>query len=141
MVWQRAHEMTLDVYALTRSFAPDDLFGLVSQMRRASISIPTNLSEGCGCSSDLAFAQFVEVALRSACEVEYQLLLCRDLKYLSADEWKQREQQIIAIKRMLSQLMKTLRNDRTRGSDERRRPVYKPNRAAPNSSSNPHQPS
>ncbi|HJS06092.1 MAG TPA: four helix bundle protein [Pirellulales bacterium] len=115
VVWQRSHQMTLDVYAITRGFPSDERFGLVSQMRRAMMSVPNNLSEGCGCSTDLSFAQFVETSLRSACEVEYQLLLSRDLKYLDTQRWDKLHEEIVSIKRMLSQLIKTLR----KGDDSR----------------------
>jgi four helix bundle protein len=123
VVWQRAHQMTLDIYALTRSYPSDERFGLVSQMRRAMMSVPNNLSEGCGCSTDLSFAQFVETALRSACEVEYQLLLSRDLRYLDEQGWHKRQGEITSIKRMLSQLMKTLRKDNDSRTHRNTRPV------------------
>jgi four helix bundle protein len=127
--------MTLDVYALTRTYPSDERFGLVSQMRRASMSVPTNLSEGCGCSTDLSFAQFVETSLRSTCEVEYQLLLSRDLNYLDSQGWKKRHEEITSIKRMLSQLMRTLREDAARQSERPTRRAPTTRQVAPRSGS------
>ena len=81
IVWQKSHVFTLKVYALTRSFPKDELFGLTSQLRRASSSIPINIAEGCGRGSNLDFARFLQISLGSASESEYLLLLCLELKY------------------------------------------------------------
>src|SRR6476659_2551092 len=82
-VWKKAHEFTLEVYRVTASFPNHESFGLTSQIQRASASIGANIDEGCGRETDSDFKRFVEIARGSACEVEYHLLLARDLKLLS----------------------------------------------------------
>ena len=109
-VWRLAHEMTLSIYRVTKSFPTDERYGLTSQLRRAAVSIEANLAEGCGRGSDADFARFVQLALGSASEVECQLLISRDLGYLAADSYEQHKDQIERIKRMLIALLKTLRN-------------------------------
>ena len=86
--WRRAHELTLAVYRATGSFPNDERYGLVSQMRRACASISTNVAEGCGRSTNNELARFIDIATGSASEVEYQLLLAKDLGYLPEDRHK-----------------------------------------------------
>jgi four helix bundle protein len=81
-VWEKAHDLTLGVYGATANFPSHELFGMRSQIRRATMSIPANLAEGCGRGTDPEFRRFVQIAMGSACEVEYFLLLARDLTYL-----------------------------------------------------------
>jgi four helix bundle protein len=81
-VWEKSHMLTLSIYDATRPFPREELFGLSSQIRRAAASIPTNIAEGCGRSSDPDFARFLQIAFGSACEVEYHLILARDLRYV-----------------------------------------------------------
>ena len=88
MAWERAHTFTLQVYRATSSFPGDERFGLVSQMRRACASIPTNVAEGCGRSTNNELARFIDIATGSASQVEYQLLLAEDLGYLPEDQHK-----------------------------------------------------
>lgn len=80
--WRRAHELTLAGYRATGSFPDDERYGLVSQMRRACASISTNVAEGCGRSTNNELSRFIDIATGSASEVEYQLLLAKDLGYL-----------------------------------------------------------
>lgn len=98
-VWARAHQLTLLVYQLTDTFPRSELFGLTSQIRRAASSIATNLAEGCG-RTQPEFGRFVQIALGSACEVEYQLLLARDLKLLSFDSYETADAELGSVKRM-----------------------------------------
>ena len=81
-VWKRAHELTLAIYACTGGFPRDEAFGLTSQLRRSAASIPANIVEGCGRDTNAEFARFLYIALGSANELEYHLLLARDLDYL-----------------------------------------------------------
>ena len=74
-VWQKSHELTLSVYEVTQSFPNDEKYGLTSQLRRSASSIPSNIAEGCGRGSDADFARCCQIAMGSACEVNYQLLL------------------------------------------------------------------
>ncbi len=79
-VWGKAHELTLAVYMITRGFPREEVYGLSNQMRRAAASIGANIAEGCGRGSDAELKRFVQIARASANELEYHLLLARDLK-------------------------------------------------------------
>ena len=81
-VWQKAHEMTLSIYETTQQFPPEETYGLSIQLRRAAASVPANIAEGCGCNGNREFVYFLRIALRSASETEYHLLLAKDLKYV-----------------------------------------------------------
>ena len=81
-VWEKAHQLALQVYKTTVNFPREELYGLTSQIRRSSMSIPTNIAEGCGRHTDAEFARFLQIAMGSASETEYQLLLARDLEFL-----------------------------------------------------------
>ncbi len=109
LVWQKAHACVLLIYQLTKHFPDDERFGLTSQLRRSVVSIPANLAEGCGRGSDQDFARFVQIAMGSAAEVEYHLLLANDLKYIGLDESKSASTAIEEVKRMLASLLKTVR--------------------------------
>lgn len=111
VVWQKAHQFTLDVYAATRSFPKEELFCLTSQARRACISIASNIAEGCGRGSDSDFARFLQMSMGSACEVEYQLLLAKDLGYMLEDSYLARANSVIEVKRMLTALIQKVRGD------------------------------
>lgn len=108
-VWREAHALTLTVYSISRAFPREEMFGFTSQMRRASASIGSNLAEGCCRASDAEFARFVQIALGSASELEYQLLLARDLKMLTGTDYETLTGAVERTKRMLTALAKTLR--------------------------------
>lgn len=109
-VWEKAHLLTLDVYLAAAKFPAHEQFGLRSQLQRASSSIGLNISEGCGFESDAEFGRFVRIASGSASELEYGLLLARDLKYLSPECHQGLEARTQEVKRMLFALAKTLRS-------------------------------
>ena len=108
-VWDKAHKLTLEVYKQTTFFPKEELFGLISQIRRASISIPSNIAEGCGRGSNMELARFCQIAMGSASELEYQLLLAKDLNYFQEPIYKN---SLIEIKKMLTSLIKKLKNDK-----------------------------
>jgi four helix bundle protein len=110
--WQRAHELTLAASRLTKTFPRGERYGLTSQINRAAASVGANLAEGCGSSSDAEFAQFVRIALRSASELEYHLLLARDLKLARQAEYDLIAPKAVEVKRMLTSLHKKLTADR-----------------------------
>lgn len=110
-VWQMPHQMTLDIYSATRDFPSDERFGLTSQLRRASASIAANLAEGCSRGSDSDFARFVQIATGPASEVNYHLLLAKDLGYLDAQTYGELTTNGESVKRMLIALLKRLRPD------------------------------
>ena len=82
-VWQKSHALTLALYQATISFPRDEMYGLTSQLRRAGSSIPANIAEGCGRNGNAELARFLYIAMGSASELEYHLLLARDLGYLA----------------------------------------------------------
>ncbi|MEP0546078.1 MAG: four helix bundle protein [Rhodothermales bacterium] len=87
-VWQHAHQLVLDVYGATASFPKAERYGLVSQIRRAAVSVPSNIAEGCGRQSGPDLARFFQIALGSANEVDDQLLLARDLGLLKPERYE-----------------------------------------------------
>ena len=107
-VWEKAHELTLQVYRETGRFPREELYGLTSQLRRGSVSIPSNIAEGCGRGSDADFARCLHIALGSASEVEYQLLLAHDLGFLGPDAHRALASRCTEVKRMLTSLIQKL---------------------------------
>jgi four helix bundle protein len=108
-VWQKAHLMTLAVYRITATFPREEMYGLTSQLRRACSSIAANLAEGCGRNGDAEFARFCSIAMGSASELEYHLLLARDLKLIKPTDYDQFSASASELKRMLTVLMQRLR--------------------------------
>ncbi len=108
-VWEKSHNLTLRIYRLTSKFPREEIYGLTSQMRRACASIPTNIAEGCGRESAADFARFLQIAMGSANETEYLVLLAHDLKYLTADQHAELMDTIVRIKKMLINLQKSVR--------------------------------
>ena len=104
VVWKEGHELTLSIYHITASFPREETYGLTSQLRRARSSIPTNIAEGCGRTGNPELARFLHIAMGSACEVEYLLILARDLGYLDLNLHESLEGRLIEIKRKLSAL-------------------------------------
>ncbi|MDD8017806.1 MAG: four helix bundle protein [Bacteroidota bacterium] len=109
LVWQKGHVLTKEIYLATSKFPKDELYGVTSQLRRAVLSIPTNIAEGVGRGSDADFKRFLHIAFGSASETEYLILISKELKYLSQDEAVSFDNQIIEIKKMLSSLINTLK--------------------------------
>ncbi len=110
-VWRRAHQLTLEVYQLTASFPREEVYGLTSQLRRSCASIAANVAEGCGRNGDAELARFCSIAMGSASELEYHLLLARDLKLLKAKDYERLAQQTGEVKRMLTGFMHKLKAD------------------------------
>jgi four helix bundle protein len=108
-VWQKSHELTLILYRITASFPRTETYGLTSQIRRAAVSIPSNLAEGCGRNGDVELARFCDIAKGSASELEYQILLAHDLNLIQSDDYEHLAQQITEIKRMLTVFVRKLR--------------------------------
>ena len=110
-VWEKGHQFTLAVYKTTKSFPKEELFGLTSQIRRSSASIPANIAEGCGRGSDSDFGRFLQIAMGSASEVEYHLVLSRDLGYLQPSDHDRLTADVIELKRMLATLLRKVKAD------------------------------
>ncbi|WP_420457186.1 four helix bundle protein [Rubrivirga sp.] len=109
-VWQKAHACTLAVYDATRDFPSSERFNLTDQLRRSAVSVPSNIAEGCGRHSDADQARFVQIAVGSATEMDYQLLLARDLGYLSPERYQALSSQAEEVRRMLIGFLKRLRH-------------------------------
>lgn len=107
-VWEKSHNLTLEIYNATIKYPKEEIFGLISQMKRSSSSIPTNIAEGCGRNSDKDFCRFLYFAFGSANELEYQLLLSIDLKFIESEEGQKLLLQTEEIKKMLNRLIKKL---------------------------------
>ena len=111
-VWDKAHELALTLYQVTASFPRDETDGLASQIRRAASSIPSNIAEGCGREGDGELSRFCTIARGSASELEYQLLLARDLKLIQPNDYERLAQQATEIKRMLTVFVQKLTAER-----------------------------
>ena len=109
-MWEKAHQLTLAVYRTTAKFPKDEVYGLTSQIRRAAASISTNMAEGCGRDTEPEFNRFMQIAMGSASETEYQLLLAKDLGYIGNDEYLIMNEKISEVKRMLSTLIVKIKN-------------------------------
>jgi len=110
IVWQKSHAFVIDVYKSLLYFPKDEAFNLVSQLKRASTSIPTNIAEGTGRFTQKDFASYLQVALGSSHEVEYLILLSKDLGFLNADLFILHSKHISEIKAMLISLIKKVRS-------------------------------
>jgi four helix bundle protein len=113
-VWEKAHDLTLMVYASTSSFPRSEVYGLTSQMRRSSSSIPANIAEGCGRGSDTELVRFLKISQGSAAELHYQLRLARDLGFLTNETHDRLSQDTLEVQRMLASLMQSLSPRRPR---------------------------
>ena len=109
LVWEKAHKLTLDVYSFSKTFPREEIYGLTSQMRRASTSIGMNIAEDCCRKGNVELARFLQIAMGSASELEYQLLLAHDLDYLRNPEYERLAIQAVEVKRMLSSLMQKVK--------------------------------
>jgi four helix bundle protein len=109
VVWQKSHELTLEVYKITRTYPKEELYGLTSQTRRAASSIPTNIAEGCGRNGGADLARFLDIALGSACELDYHVILAHDLDYLTGQDHVKLSASITKVKQMLCALLQKVR--------------------------------
>ena len=110
-VWTRAHCLALEVYRATRAFPKEELYGLTSQMRRSASSICANIAEGCGRTRRPDFARFLDIAMGSASELEYHILLSTDLELLPHPASCTLNAAVVEVKRMLAGLLRKLRAD------------------------------
>ena len=108
-VWQKSHQLTLDIYEVTKRFPKDEIYGLTSQIRRSGASIPANIAEGCGRNSDADFSRFLQMAMGSATESEYHLLLSHDLGILNDADFENLSKETVEVKQMLTSFIKKLK--------------------------------
>jgi four helix bundle protein len=119
-VWQSAHQITLSVYRCTRSFPREETYGIVSQLRRCSASVAANIAEGCGRSGNAEFGRFLTMAMGSASELEYFLLLARDLEYLTPEKHAPVAEEVRAMRCMLNRLLSKVQADRETSQNRKR---------------------
>ena len=100
-IWKRTHELTLKIYQITKQFPKDELFGLTSQIWRSASSIPTNIAEGCGRNSRQQLKHFFQIAIGSNSELLYQLILSKDLQYMSETSFINLYDETIQVSKMI----------------------------------------
>jgi four helix bundle protein len=99
-VWSKAHLLTLELYRLSRVFPREEVYGVTSQLRRAAVSIGANLAEGCGRRTSSELARFVRIAMGSASELDYHLILCRDLGFLKDEDFQRSAEGLGEVRKM-----------------------------------------
>lgn len=100
--WRKAHSLALEVYSMTKTFPKEETYGIISQLRRAALSIPNNIAEGCGRESKKELKRYLVIASGSAAEVEYLLFFSKDIGYTTEEQYLNLEKQILEIKRTLT---------------------------------------
>ena len=108
-VWQKSYALCMRVYTLTKQFPAEEKFGMVSQLRRASVSIPSNISEGYNKDTTKDYLRFLSIALGSLAEMETQMMLCKDLRICQATECEDVLEAIAEVDRMLRALIRSLK--------------------------------
>lgn len=111
-VWQQAHRFVLIIYKTSACFPDSERYGLQNQLRRSAYSIPANIAEGCGKNSDAELAHFLNTSLGSANEVDYYLLLIKDLNYITEEEYIRLNAEVNEIKAMLIALIQKVRSNK-----------------------------
>ena len=111
-VWDKSHQLTLQIYAVTTNFPKQELYGLTSQIRRCSASIGSNIAEGCGKRGNNEFQRYLQIASGAASELDYHLLLSRDLRFLPEAEYKSLAKQLMEVRKMLTALLQKIETDR-----------------------------
>lgn len=105
--WRESHVVILSIYKVTKMFPSDERFGLIAQIRRASVSITSNIAEGFGRRTSKDKIHFYDMAIGSLNEVRNQLFIARDLSYLTQETWKELEQKIITAHKLINGLIKS----------------------------------
>ena len=108
LIWQKGHELTLKVYEASKSFPKEEMFALTSQVRRAAYSIPTNIAEGSGRKTKADFSHFLQMAIGSVSEVEYEILLAKDLQYIKEDQYNELIVEIVELRKMIIKFQQKL---------------------------------
>ncbi|MDX1600061.1 MAG: four helix bundle protein [Anaerolineales bacterium] len=111
IVWRKAHRVVLKIYSVSEGWPQREMYGLTSQVRQAALSVPANIAEGCGRSSEREFKQYLGYAQGSASELEYQLLLAKDLRLIPKREWEEVSSDVVEVKKMLAGLINKLKAD------------------------------
>jgi len=107
-VWTKAHNLTLELYRVSQRFPREEMYGITSQLRRAAVSIGANLAEGCGRRTSSELARFVRIATGSASELDYHILLSRDLGFMAADEFATASSALTEVRKMLTSFLNSV---------------------------------
>jgi len=107
-VWDKSHRLTLRIYSVSANFPKYELYGLISQIRRCSASIGANVAEACGKRGNKAFQRYLQIASGSACELDYHLLLSRDLGFLAEADYGDLSKQLTEVRKMLTSLLQKI---------------------------------
>ena len=111
-VWKKSHDYVLEIYKTTHTFPKEEMYGLVSQIRRSAVSISANIAEGCGRNSDAELRRFLVIAYGSASENDYLLFLSKELNYIDSDSYKVIYEKLNGIRRMLNSFIQKLNKRR-----------------------------
>lgn len=109
-VWKDAHQLAIDIYKLSKYFPEEEKYGMISQIKRSACSVPTNIVEGCGQIDNGNLVRFLGIAKGSAFEVEYQLLLSKDLGFISEEQYQIMNEKTKYVIRMLTKLIGSLKS-------------------------------
>jgi four helix bundle protein len=107
-VWKKAHDLTLELYRVSQRFPKEEIYGITGQLRRAAVSIGANVAEGCGRRTRGELARFVRIALGSASELDYHLLLSHDLGFMAADEFTHASSALTEVRKMLTSFLNSV---------------------------------
>jgi four helix bundle protein len=108
-IWQKAHALALAIYKATEQFPKQELYSLTNQIQRAAVSIPANIAEGCGKDSDAELKRYCLIAMGSSSELEYLLLLARDLHYLQSSIYQSIQNDLVEMRKMLNSFIQKLK--------------------------------
>ena len=107
-VWAKAHRLTLELYRVSRQFPREEIYGITGQLRRAAVSIGANLAEGCGRRTSNELARFVRIAMGSASELDYHLLLSRELGFMTGDDFASASATLTEVRKMLTSFLQSV---------------------------------
>jgi len=108
LVWQKSYEVCLKIYRVSKDFPRIEQYGITPQMRRAALSVPSNIAEGCGRKGTKEFIQALYIAYGSNCELETQIMIARDLNFIDSQKAEELIADIASVERMLKALIKSL---------------------------------
>ncbi|MDI9859810.1 four helix bundle protein [Flectobacillus roseus] len=111
-IWRQAHEICLLIYKETQLFPIEEKYGITSQLRRAAVSVPNNIAEGCGTIGEKEFARYLKIAYSSASEVDYLLLLCSDLGFLPKEKHELLFSNLTSLKKQIFSFITKLNAER-----------------------------
>lgn len=107
-VWAKAHHLTLELYRVSRQFPREEIYGITSQLRRAAVSIGANLAEGCGRRTSSELARFVRIAMGSASELDYHMLLSQELGFMTGDAFASASATLTEVRKMLTSFLQSV---------------------------------